>query len=1323
MVAAMASIRLAPPEPFDFSKPDEWPRWKRRFEQFRFASGLSEEDNQRQVCTLLYCLGEGAEDVLSSTNISGDERKAYSAVLKKFDDFFQIRKNIIFERARFNRRDQLDGETADEYISALHNLAESCEYGTLKSELIRDRLVVGIRDLSQSRQLQLDSTLTLEKATKAVRQREAVTSQQNFLAHDSIPDSAVVAKVDAMAPKVRHQPKIRQQASDPTASTHSQCPYCGGNFHPRERCRAKHATCFKCQKRGHFDRVCRSTRVEQIHSQEHLVEEELFLDAVQANGERAWFAQVSLFNTKIKFKLDTGAEVTAISLVTYEGLKPGKHMELGQPSKILYGPGNQALNVAGQFDATLAYKGTHSHQTIFVVKGLKTNLLGLPALRALKLIARVDSVEQYEDTIRQKYPKLFTGLGNMGVEYSIKLRPNAKPYALSTPRNIPLPLRSKVKEELTKMEKSGVISRVEGPTEWCAGMVVVPKKQSDSVRICVDLKPLNESVLRENYPLPKIDETLAQLSGASVFSKLDANSGFWQISLAKDCRPLTTFITPFGRYFFNKLPFGISSASELFQRRMSEILDGLDGVLCQIDDILIFGNNQHQHDIRLMAALDRIEKAGVTLNPTKCVFSRRQIQFLGHIIDQKGVHPDPDKTSAIHKMPKPENVSELRRFLGMINQFGKFSPHLSELSQPLRELLSTRNAWLWGAKQDLAFSMLKNEITKPAVLALYDPAADTKVSADASSYGLGAVLLQRDKSSWKPVAFASRSMSDTEKRYAQIEKEALAIVWACDKFSTFVIGKHFTIETDHKPLIPLLSTKHLDSLPPRILRFRLRMARYDYSIEHKPGKQLFTADTLSRAPCPTATADNSIPDSEVELFVEALTSSTPITKSLLERYRSAQQTDPVCTALRQFCLNGWPSKQKITTNLKPFWLVRNDLSICNDLLLYGSRIIVPASLHPYTLQKLHDGHLGIQQCRLRATAAVWWPGLSQQIHKMIQDCHVCTKRNVNPVEPMIPTALPKYPWQKIASDIFMLHGHTYLIIVDYFSRFPEVIQLPRTTSQTLIESFKLVFAHNGIPEELVTDNGPQYTSKEMKAFAASYGFQHTTSSPYYPRGNGLAERTVKTIKALLQQADDPQLALLNYRATPLPWCGLSPAELLFGRRIRTTIPQITSWLIPEWSHLKAFYKSDELAKRTQKDNYDKRHGARAQSELNNETEVWVRTGDKQTRGRIVATADTPRSYIVSTSGGIVRRNRQHLITVPGTQQDGHSEDKSNETLLTEEENSMNDDVNPSNEENEESENVDDEENYQRHIQPERSSPIAMRTRSRTGIAIRPPDRL
>lgn len=356
---------------------------------------------------------------------------------------------------------------------------------------------------------------------------------------------------------------------------------------------------------------------------------------------------------------------------------------------------------------------------------------------------------------------------------------------------------------------------------------------------------------------------------------------------------------------------------------------------------------------------------------------------------------------------------------------------------------------------------------------------------------------------------------------------------------------------------------------------------------------------------------------------------------------------------------------------------------------------------------------------MRATAAIWWPGLNRQIQEMIQNCHVCAKRTLTPREPMVPTVLPKYPWQKIASDIFMLRSHTYLIIVDYFSRYPEVIQLPRTTSQTLIETFKRVFARNGIPEELVTDNGPQYTSKEMKEFAASYNFQHTTSSPYYPRDNGLAERTVKTVKALLQQADDPHLALLNYRATALPWCGLSPAELLFGRRIRTTIPQITSWLTPEWPYLKAFHKSDELAKRIQKNNYDKRHRARAQPELKKGTEVWVRTGDTQTKGRIIMTADTPRSYIVSTSEGITRKNHQHLTVVPGTQQGGQLEDD-NETVAIEE-NNREDDINR-NEGNNNFERADDEENYQQLTQPN-PSPIATRTRSRTGIVVRPPDRL
>ena len=413
---------------------------------------------------------------------------------------------------------------------------------------------------------------------------------------------------------------------------------------------------------------------------------------------------------------------------------------------------------------------------------------------------------------------------------------------------------------------------------------MVPKKSGD-VRICVDLKPLNERVLRETHPLPGVDETLAQLTGATVMSKLDANSGFWQIPLAKESRELTTFITPFGRYCFNKLPFGISSAPEHFQKRMSTILDGLVGVLCLMDDILIFGKDQKEHDVRLTTALERIQAAGVTLNKDKCEFNKTSLTFLGHTIDGKGISPDPQKTAAINKMASPKSTSELRCFMGMVNQLGKFSPRIAELSKPMRELLSSKRAWNWGPAQEESFVKVKAELTAHTVLALYDPQADTKISADASSHGLGAVLLQNQKKEWRPVAYASRSMSETETRYAQIEKEALAITWACEKFSTYILGKHISIETDHKPLVPLLGhkplvpllgNKHLDNLPPRVLRFRLRLMRFSYSIQHVPGKLLYTADTLSRAPLREEYDTQTLQrQSEVESFINTITSQLP----------------------------------------------------------------------------------------------------------------------------------------------------------------------------------------------------------------------------------------------------------------------------------------------------------------------------------------------------------------------------------------------------------------------------------------------------------------
>ena len=297
------------------------------------------------------------------------------------------------------------------------------------------------------------------------------------------------------------------------------------------------------------------------------------------------------------------------------------------------------------------------------------------------------------------------------------------------------------------------------------------------------------------------------MSGAIVFSKLDANCGFRQIRLTEDSKPLTTFITPFGRYCYNRLPFGINSGPEHFQMQIHRVLENQPGVACIMDDMVVNGKDLREHDERLNQVLDRLSKANITLNEGKCEFRKEEISCLGQIVGKNGVKLDPAKVSAVVSMEAPQNVSELRRFLGMVNQLGKFLPNLATVTEPLRGLLSIRSNWYWGQPQEHAFNEIKQTLSSSPVLSLYDPILPTKVTADSSSYGLGAVLTQQQPDGrWSPVAYASRSLTPTESRYAKIEKEALAATWASSKFQDYLIGITFTLETDHKPLVPLLGT-------------------------------------------------------------------------------------------------------------------------------------------------------------------------------------------------------------------------------------------------------------------------------------------------------------------------------------------------------------------------------------------------------------------------------------------------------------------------------------------------------------------------------------
>lgn len=828
----------------------------------------------------------------------------------------------------------------------------------------------------------------------------------------------------------------------------------------------------------------------------------------------------------------------------------------------------------------------------------------------------------------------------------VVLHDGATPYALTCPRRVGVNLLEPCRKKLDEMEKEGVIRKVTEPTDWCAPMVPMLKR-SGEVRICVDLKVLNKSVKRERFILPTVEDITHKLARMKVFTKLDAKSGYHQIPLDVESQLLTTFITPFGRYCFQRLPEGIFCAPEIFQREMTEILSGVEGVFVYMDDILVFGVDDESHDKALKEVLDRLKKANIVLNEGKCSYRKSEIEFLGFVFDEHGMKPDSKKVEAIDKMKTPENVDELRTFLGSVQYLGRFIPNLSVKLKPLNDLLCKNTQWVWDTPQMTTFQHIKASLLKAPNLAFYEIGRKTKVSADASSFGIGGALFQKHEKGWLPVAFVSRTLTETKRRYAQIEKGLLAVVWTCERLDRFLVGcDSFALLTDHKPLVPLIKDKDIDKAPVRCQRMLLRLLRYNPVVENCPGKDLVVADQLSRLPLEQSSDTDC--ENDINLYVDSVISGIPITKSRLDQMRDALQSDSVLSQVVYYTVNGWPEHYRdISLDVRPYYDSRMSLSVYNGLLLYGSRIVVPPVHRERVLDKIHEGHFGIEKCRERARFSVWWPGLSNAIKLKVANCIMCqTRQNSNNSEPLIPTPLPDRPWQRLAADMLEFENHQYLVMVDYFSRYIELLPISTpATSKKVIDAFKVVFARFGVPEELLTDNGPQFSSHDFKSFAGSFDINHITSSPHFHQSNGLAERAVQTAKRILGTGD-VALGLMTYRSTPVLATGVSPAHLLMGRNIRTTLPVLPDKLQPQWPDMKKVISQESKVKQKYASNFNVRKRARSLSKLNSGENVRVKLDTDKYWGspvKVSSSANTPRSYVVERDGVKYRRNRKHLF--------------------------------------------------------------------------------
>ena len=875
----------------------------------------------------------------------------------------------------------------------------------------------------------------------------------------------------------------------------------------------------------------------------------------------------------------------------------------------------------------------------FVVTVPSTPILGLQACDKLNLVKKVDQVAPSfptKESIIRDYPEVFEGLGSMDGEYHIVLDETIKPV-IHPPRKVPYSIQGKLKEKLSQLEVCGVVKKVDKPTPWVNSLVIVEKRDG-SLRLCLDPRDLNKAIQREHHRIPTAEDVATRLSGKKLFSIVDEKDGFWQIQLDEESSYLCTFNTPFGRYRFTRLPFGVCSAPEVFQK--NEALFGdIDGVEVIFDDIIVAAQDEQEHDEIMKKLLERAKVKNVKFNPDKLQYKVKEVKYMGNIVSESGLKPDSEKVRAILDMPLPKSKEELRRFLGMVNFFSKFIPSQSSITDPLRQLLKKDSVWFWSHEHTAAVEQLKQILSCQPVLKFFDLAKPVKLQVDASKSGLGACLLQDGH----PVAYASRSLSSAEVNYAQIEKELVAVVFGCEKFHCYVYGNPIDVDSDHKPLVSI-STKPLAQASPRLQRLLLRLQRYDVTINYLPGKYMYVADALSRAFLPEGPVHDEMND-DVTKMIHSLVKNLPMTAEKLLEMKSATAEDEVLQQLIRFLTDGWPStRANIPSTVSHYRKFRDEIYEVDGLLFFGQKLIIPQQLRPDILRRIHESHLGMEKCKSRARAVVYWPGMSADIERLVAKCSTCLKhQRSNQKEPLKPHAVPARAWQKLGTDIFEYKSKPYLVIVDYYSKYPEICLLNDKSSQAVITSMKSVFARHGIPDEVVADNMP-FSSKECSRFAQEWGFKISTSSPHYPQSNGMSERTIQTIKNLLRKADDegndPYIALLEYRNTPITGLQESPAQLLMSRMLKSKLPTTTALLRPKVQE-KVREKLEQRAAK-QKEYFDR--NAKPLSSVKMHQSGRIRRDKVWEPAVITGIHEAPRSLMVTTpQGGVYRRNRRHLL--------------------------------------------------------------------------------
>uniref|UniRef100_A0A914XL16 RNA-directed DNA polymerase n=1 Tax=Plectus sambesii TaxID=2011161 RepID=A0A914XL16_9BILA len=1089
---------------------------------------------------------------------------------------------------------QKPGQSFTEWDTELRELARHCAFtsGKLQEKpldrAIRDMYMIGTCN-PKIRQRLIDAEdpdlQTAQQVALNIEKKEldlqSMTPNGSFQ-HSSINKLTTTQKnrpLGGKRPPFQNSPP--QQKSQPCAS-------CGKSDHKREDCWHRNDTCNLCNHTGHIAAACRSSaKVEEKEEQwkknrPKKLSAKLVINTTSTKSRSLKTCSMTVNGQHLRFELDTGADVTIGTFQDW--LTLGKPC-LTQSHDQLSGYTGQAIHVRGVCTANVNYNGKSYALPLYFVHGDGSCIRGKNWIDSLKIdlnetyygssppvnvkplqVNRVYS-ESKLASVLDKYAATFSsGLGRCNkAQAKLHLRPDARPRFFK-PRLVPFARLQPTKEELQRNVDMGVLEKIDLNKWGYAAPIVVVAKPNGKVRICGDFKvTVNQQIHVDEHAIPTIDEIFTKMNGGEKFSNLDLADAYLQVELEEDSKDLLAINTPFGLYRYNRMPFGIASAPAIFQRIMDQLLADVPYCAAYLDHILISGRTEEEHIATLDKVLGRLQDAGFKCNREKCSFFKNEVKYLGHIISAEGKRPDAGKTSAILKMPAPTSADEVSSFLGKINFYSRFLSDYTDLCAPLYELKKKGKKFAWSKLCQNNFDQLKSALAKATCLVHYDPKLPLLLATDASSYGVGAVLSHRYSDGIeKPIAFASKTLEPAEKNYSQIEKEGLSIIFGLKKFEQFLIGRHFELITDHRPLVSIFNPEKgiPASSANRLQRWALCLMGFDYKIVYRATKQHGNADALSRLPMgpdPTFSDKDSLKIHSIQQ--EAID-------------RSPLKLDDVIAATKQsfdlqqvikWIQHGWPKMEPSHAHLLPFFRQKDVLSEQHGVILrYNQQVVIPPPLQSLTLRKLHYAHAGTVKMKQAARTYVWWPGIDQHIEALVKKCVPCSQVAPHPAPVYQPWPDPDQPWERLHIDFAGPYmGEKWLIVIDAKSKFAFVHQMGNdTTAKRTIKEMNAIFDVMGPCATIVTDNGPPFNSKEMVDFYNKYAIDHVTAPPFHPASNGLAERFVRTFKEGMQKmklsGQNDRLSALrsilrDYNWSPHSTTNIAPAQMMFGRPIRTEL--------------------------------------------------------------------------------------------------------------------------------------------------------------------------